>query len=138
MCFNEPTIAFERLSDEEKEAEKKRALQQGARPEYVERTEGYPGVIAELDTGKEGPVTAFRFDIDCLPYQEPSKPGFRPFEEGYISCNEGRVHACGHDAHTAIGIGLAEAMLQKKESLRGKLRFIFSRQRNGTMVRRPL
>ena len=123
--LHEPTIAFERLSDEEKEEEKKRALQQGARPEYVERTEGYPGVIAELDTGKEGPVTAFRFDIDCLPYQEPFKPGFRPFEEGYISCNEGRVHACGHDAHTAIGIGLAEAMLQKKESLRGKLRFIF-------------
>lgn len=119
------TISFEMLSDEERENEKKRAIAQGANPEYVKRTEGYPGVIALLDTGKEGPITALRFDIDCLPYQEPKKEGFRPFDEGYISCNDECVHACGHDAHTAIGIGLAEVLIAQKDKLKGKIRIIF-------------
>ena len=122
--INESSITFEMLSDEEKETEKKRAVAQGATLEYVNRTEGYPGVIAELNTGKEGPVTVFRFDIDCLPYQEPQKAGFRPFDEGFISCNSGSVHACGHDAHTAIGLGMAEKLLEKKDRLKGKLNII--------------
>lgn len=125
QVINEDTVSFEMLTDEEKQAEKERAIVQGAKPEYVERTEGYPGVIAELDTGKEGPVTAFRFDIDCLPYEEPQKEGFRPFDEGYISCNAGNVHACGHDAHAAIGMGLAYELMQKKDQLKGKMRIIF-------------
>lgn len=123
--IKEESLTFEMLSDEEKAAEKERAIAQGAKPEYVQRTEGYPGVIAELDTGKEGPVTAFRFDIDCLPYEEPEKPGYRPFDEGYISCNAGHVHACGHDAHTAIGLGLAQKLMEKKDQLTGKMRIIF-------------
>lgn len=122
---NEDSITFEMLSEEEKEAEKKRAVAQGADPAYVARTEGYPGVIVELDTGREGPFTALRFDIDCLPYQEPKKEGFRPFDEGYISCNDGCVHACGHDAHTAIGLGLAEALMERKEQLKGRIKIIF-------------
>ena len=125
QVINEDTVSFEMLTDEEKQAEKERAIAQGAKPEYVERTEGYPGVIAELDTGKEGPVTAFRVDIDCLPYEEPQKEGFRPFDEGYISCNAGNVHACGHDAHAAIGMGLAYELMQKKDQLKGKMRIIF-------------
>lgn len=119
------SIDFEMLSDEEKKAEMERAIAQGANPDYVKRTNGYPGVICELDTGKEGPVTAYRFDIDCLPYDEPQKEGFRPFDEGYISCNAGCVHACGHDAHTAIGLGLAYELMQRKDKLKGKMRIIF-------------
>lgn len=122
---NEETISFEMLTDEEKEAEKERAISQGADPVYVHRTCGYPGVIAMLDTGKEGPVTAFRFDIDCLPYQEPEKVGFRPFDQGYISCNAKCVHACGHDAHTAVGLGLADALMKRKDELRGTIKIIF-------------
>ncbi len=123
--LNEETISFEMLGEEEKAAEKDRAIAQGAAPAYVERSGGYPGVIAILDTGKEGPVTAFRFDIDCLPYQEPPNPGFRPFDEGYISCNAECVHACGHDAHTAVGLGLADALLKRKDELKGKVKIIF-------------
>ena len=119
------TIGFETLSEEERKAEMQRAVSQGAKPEYVERTGGFPGVIAELDTGKEGPVTAFRFDIDCLPYEEPQKEGFRPYDEGYISCNKDCVHACGHDAHAAIGLGLACELMQRKDELKGKMRIIF-------------
>lgn len=119
------TLSFEMLSKEEMEQEKKRAVSQGANPDYVKRTEGFPGVIAELDSGKKGIVTALRFDIDCLPYQEPEKKGYRPYDEDYISCNPGWVHACGHDAHTAIGLGLAEALLKQKDQLKGKIKMIF-------------
>lgn len=118
-------LSFEMLSDEERAAEKERAITQGAKPEYVQRTEGYPGVIATLDTGREGPVTALRFDIDCLPYQEPKTEGYRPFDEDYISCNDGHVHACGHDAHTAMGLGLAQALMACKDTLTGKIKMIF-------------
>ena len=122
---NEASITFEMLSDEEKKAEMERAVAQGAKPEYVERTKGYPGVIVELDTGVEGPTTAFRFDIDCLPYDEPQKEGFRPYDEGYISCNDKCVHACGHDAHGAIGLGVASKLIEMKDQLKGKFRVIF-------------
>lgn len=123
--INEDSLTFEMLTDEEKAAEKERAVKEGAKPEYVERTEGYPGVVIELDTGKEGPYTAFRFDIDCLPYTEPKKEGFRPFDEGYISCHDEHVHACGHDAHAAIGLGLAEALMENKDKFIGKFKIIF-------------
>lgn len=79
-----------RPSDEEKAAEMERAIAQGADPEFVARTKGISGVIAEYDTGRKGPVTAFRFDIDCLPYDEPQTAGFRPFDEGYASVNPAR------------------------------------------------
>ena len=71
--LDEATISFETLDEERRKKEKARAVEQGADPAYVERTDGFPGVMAELDTGIEGPVTAFRFDIDCLPYQEPKR-----------------------------------------------------------------
>lgn len=118
-------VSFVRPTQEEMQECKERAVAQGADPAFVERTCGIPGVIAEFDTGTEGPVTAFRFDIDCLPYDEPQTPGYRPFDEGYISCNPGAVHACGHDAHTAMGLGIASALAERKEQLTGKIRLIF-------------
>ena len=118
-------IHLVRPDEEEMAAVMKRAVEQGADPAFVEKTRGIPGVIAELDTGKEGPVAAFRFDIDCLPYDEPKKEGYRPFDEDYASCNPESVHACGHDAHTAMGLGIAEGILKKKEEYRGKIRLIF-------------
>lgn len=119
------TIGFELLTPEEREAEMKRAIEEGAKEEFVRQTEGISGVVVELDTGVPGPVTALRVDIDCLPYDEPQTPGFRPFDEGYISCHAERVHACGHDAHTAIGIGLAETLMGLKDQLTGKIRVFF-------------
>lgn len=118
-------IHLVRPDEEELAAIKKRAVEQGADPVFVEQTRGIPGVIAELDTGKEGPITAFRFDIDCLPYDEPKKEGYRPYDENYASCNPESVHACGHDAHTAMGLGIAEGILHKKDTYRGKIRLIF-------------
>ncbi|MBR5740512.1 MAG: amidohydrolase, partial [Firmicutes bacterium] len=90
---DEATIDDEMRTPEQRRANMDRAVAQGAQPDIVEKTQGFPGVLAVFDTGKPGPVTAFRFDIDCLPGNEPHKEGFRPFDEGYISCNEGCVHA---------------------------------------------
>lgn len=105
---------------------KEQAIRQGANPKFVEATGGIPGVIAEFDTGKKGPVTAFRFDIDCLPYDEPKTEGYRPYDEGFASVNPGAVHACGHDAHTAMGLGIADKLMHHKDRIRsGKIRLIF-------------
>ncbi len=105
---------------------KEQAVRQGADPKFVEATGGIPGVIAEYDTGKKGPVTAFRFDIDCLPYDEPKTEGYRPYDEGFASVNPGAVHACGHDAHTAMGLGIADKLMMQKDRIRsGKIRLIF-------------
>lgn len=115
----------ERLSEAQTQAEMDRAIQQGAKPEFVERTKGWPGVMAVLDTGRDGPVSAMRFEIDCLPYDEPQKAGYRPCDEGYISCNPQSVHACGHDGHTAIGLGIAAELLKRKDQLCGKIKLFF-------------
>ena len=125
-AVNTDTVGkFVRPDEAERKENMERALRQGAKAEFVERTKGWPGVVAELDTGREGPVTAFRFDIDCLPYDEPQTEGYRPFDEGYNSCNPESDHACGHDAHTAMGLGIASALQEKKEQLKGKIRLLF-------------
>jgi len=115
----------ERLSEEQIRQEMERAVRQGADPAFVERTQGWPGVMVVLDTGREGPVSAMRFEMDCLPYDEPQRPGYRPCDEGYLSCNPQSVHACGHDGHTAIGLGIAAELMKRKGELKGKIKLFF-------------
>ncbi|MBP1992212.1 amidohydrolase [Paenibacillus eucommiae] len=76
------------------------------------------GLIAEVGGSQEGPVIAIRADIDALPIQE---------ETGlpYASQNPGKMHACGHDFHTASIIGAAYLLKQKEKELKGTVRFIF-------------
>ncbi|KAA8784822.1 amidohydrolase [Paenibacillus amylolyticus] len=81
--------------------------------EYKLRT----GLVAEVGQGN-GPVVALRADIDALPIQEETRLEF-------ASQIAGRMHACGHDAHTAILIGAARLLKQRESSLPGKVRFIF-------------
>lgn len=113
------------LSSEKRQENLARALRQGADAEFVERTGGCPGVMGVIRTGKPGPVYALRFDMDSLPYDECRERGYRPVEEGFVSVNTGRVHACGHDAHTAIGLGLARRLMEEKESYTGTVKLIF-------------
>ncbi|MCT4605947.1 MAG: amidohydrolase [Marinisporobacter sp.] len=120
-----------RLNKEEKEIEMKRAVKQGAKEEWVKKTKGYPGLVVELDTGIDGPTTAFRFDIDALCNYEIHEKGHRPYDEGFASVNENSVHACGHDGHTAIGLGLAEKIIGKKEELKGVIKLIFQPSEEG-------
>ncbi|ADI63702.1 M20 family metallopeptidase [Trichormus azollae] len=80
---------------------------------------GKTGVIGELQgTQHNEKVLAIRTDMDALPIQERS--GLE-----YASRNMGVMHACGHDAHTTIGLGTAMVLSQIAEELGGKIRFLF-------------
>lgn len=112
------------------EVEKKRAIAQGANPETVAQIGEYTGLYAELDTDQPGPVTALRFDLDCVDTTETADETHLPVREGFASANPGRMHSCGHDGHTAVGLALAE-MLKNETALRGKIRLIFQPAEEG-------
>ena len=86
--------------------------------------EGYTGVVAIMDTGIPGPTMAFRFDIDGLKVEE-GKENHRPYKEGFSSKNPGTCHCCGHDGHIAIGLQLANTIVEMKDKLIGKIKLIF-------------
>ncbi len=88
-------------------------------------TGGLTGVIADLDSGRPGPTLAFRVDIDALPIAEATDPDHRPAAAGFASTVPGRMHACGHDGHTAIGLGLAHTLRELLPVLCGRVRLIF-------------
>ena len=71
----------------------------------IKRNVGGTGVVATFDTGIQGPVTAFRADMDGLPILEETG---LPFE----SENIGVMHGCGHDGHMAVLLGTAKLISQ--------------------------
>lgn len=75
-------------------------------------------VIAVLDTGRPGRVRCLRAELDARPTQE--KTGLP-----YRSAIDGRMHNCGHDAHTAILLGAAEVLMKQRAELTGKIVFLF-------------
>ncbi len=93
--------------------------------------DGLTGVVASIDTKKEGPVTAFRFDIDAVDVSENKTQNHRPFKEGFCSDIEGITHACGHDGHASIGLALAEILSENIEDFKGKFVFIFQSAEEG-------
>ncbi len=114
-----------RLSEKERAEEINRAIKQGANADILARSGGYPGVIAIINSDKPGPTTAFRFDIDALPYGEVSSSWYRPTKEGFCSVVSDANHACGHDGHTAIGIGLAAKLTESGAIKNGRVKIIF-------------
>jgi amidohydrolase len=71
-----------------------------------------------VDIGSGSPVVAFRADIDALPIQEPP-------EQACASRIPGVMHACGHDAHAAIGLGVALVLGELTHAMPGRVRMIF-------------
>jgi amidohydrolase len=105
-----PEIGFQEFRTSEKVVEILKAL--GFR---VRQNVGKTGVVAEI--GDSQPIIAIRADMDALPLQEDN-------ETDYASQTPGVMHACGHDAHTAILLGVAE-LLSKEEHLPGTVRLLF-------------
>jgi amidohydrolase len=84
----------------------------------IKRCPTETGVVAMLDTGRPGKTVMLRADIDALPIHEESGVDFS-------SRTDGRMHACGHDAHMAIMIGVARALVDRIWDVRGKYLFVF-------------
>lgn len=78
---------------------------------------GGHGVLAYLKGDKPGPTVALRADFDALPIQEQTDVPFK-------SQNEGVMHACGHDGHTATLLGLAKALNSMKSEIEGTVLFL--------------
>lgn len=110
---------------------KKNALVRGVSEELIAEMEGYTGAVGLLDTGKEGPTTAFRFDIDCVCVQETANADHKPNKEGFRSQHNGFMHACGHDTHTSIGLTLAKWIADHKDELKGKFKIVFQPAEEG-------
>src|SRR5687767_3669037 len=86
---------------------------------------GVTGVIGELGNG-DGPTIAIRADMDALPIVEANDTPYR-------SETHGNMHACGHDGHTAMLLGVAHLLKQEFATggLRGKVRFLFQPAEEG-------
>ncbi len=89
---------------------REQAIDAGADPTIVEQLgDGHTGLVAVLDRG-QGPHIALRVDIDALRREEADDPAHTPAAKGFRSTHQGAMHACGHDAHATIGVGVLEAI----------------------------
>lgn len=91
------------------------------------------GVVGMLKGDKPGPVIALRADMDGLPVTEKTNLPFASKAKGIYNGQEvGVMHACGHDAHVAILMGVAEILSGMKKELKGTIKFIFQPAEEGS------
>lgn len=101
-----PELSFE----EENTAEYIKSFYQDNNVKISQPVKDEHGIIVEINGGKEGRTIGLRADFDALPITEEADVPFK-------STNEGVMHACGHDVHTAYLMGLADALIELKEEL---------------------
>jgi amidohydrolase len=82
------------------------------------------GVVGTLRGAGDGPTLLMRADMDALPVQEEC-------EHDFVSTVAGKMHACGHDAHVAIGLAVAERLARRRGDLRGTVRYVFQPAEEG-------
>lgn len=93
------------------------------------------GIVAVLKGGKPGPVVALRADMDALPVTERNDlPFASKVKTIYNGIETGLMHACGHDAHVAVLMGVAEVLSAVKKDLPGTIKFIFQPAEEGVPV----
>ena len=92
----------------------------------------HTGVVGLLKGGKPGPVVALRADMDALPVTERvDVPFASKVRAEYNGQDVGVMHACGHDTHMAILMGVAEILTSMKKDLAGSVKFIFQPAEEG-------
>lgn len=90
------------------------------------------GVVALLKGGKPGPVIGLRADMDALPVTERnSLPFASKVKSNFNGMETGVMHACGHDGHMSILLGVAEILSRNKADLKGTVKFIFQPAEEG-------
>src|SRR5690242_15298566 len=93
------------------------------------------GIVAVLKGGRPGPVIALRADMDALPVTERNDlPFASKVKTIYNGIETGLMHACGHDAHVAVLMGVAEVLSSVKKDLSGTVKFIFQPAEEGVPV----
>ena len=85
---------------------------------------GKTGVVGLLEGRQPGPVVMLRFDMDALPITEENATD-------YVSQTPGVMHACGHDGHVAIGLGVATLLARHRNELSGSVKFVFQPAEEG-------
>lgn len=90
----------------------------------VQRGIGQTGVVGILEGSQPGPTVMLRFDMDALPIQELS-------QSGYASKITGIMHACGHDGHVSMGLGLAKILSKYQSELAGTVKLVFQPAEEG-------
>ncbi|WP_430817071.1 amidohydrolase [Carboxylicivirga sp. RSCT41] len=111
--------------------------------EILEKTKGgYTAVAGVIDRG-DGPVKVFRFDMDALPVSESRSNEHFPFANNFTSAYNGYMHACGHDVHSAIGLGFAKYLAEHKDNFKGRIILLFQPAEEGlggmaAVVKHPL
>jgi amidohydrolase len=94
---------------------------------------GITGVVGILNGGKPGPVIGLRADMDALPVLERTPVPFASKAKSQYNGQETAVmHACGHDSHVAILMGVAEILSGMKKDLKGTVKFIFQPAEEGS------
>lgn len=90
------------------------------------------GVVGILKGGKKGPVVALRADMDALPVTERTDVPFASkVKVNYYGSETGVMHACGHDAHVAMLLGVATILSEMRNDLQGTVKFIFQPAEEG-------
>ncbi|SFR51939.1 amidohydrolase [Halogeometricum limi] len=122
-------------SDDEIAAARERARREGAPEEYLDWMGDVTGLVAKKRYG-DGPTVGVRVDVDALARPEASDDDHRPAREGFASTHPSEMHACGHDGHTAIGIGVARAF--DEEGFDGTLKLFFQPAEEGGRGGKPM
>lgn len=98
----------------------------------VQEKVAYTGVVGILKGGKPGPVVLLRADMDALPVTERGELAFKSnVVTEYNNQKTGVMHACGHDTHVAILMGVAEVLSSMKNDLAGTVKFCFQPAEEG-------
>ncbi|MCW5732710.1 MAG: amidohydrolase [Enhydrobacter sp.] len=99
---------------------------------------GLTGVLGILKGGKPGPVVALRADMDALPVEERVDVPFKSKAKAtWLGQTVPVMHACGHDAHVAILMGVAEVLAGMREEITGTVTFLFQPNEEGAYDGRP-
>lgn len=83
------------------------------------------GLVVDIICNNSGPTIAFRADMDALELSETTHEGHFPNQKNFRSRHENKMHACGHDLHTAILAGFGKIIHKHRSSLKGKIRLLF-------------
>lgn len=108
---------YPELSGQEFETQK-RVIEELDKMEIPYKKVGNTSIVATIKGNKQGKIIALRADLDALPIKEESCVEFS-------SKNEGLMHACGHDAHTAMLLGAAKILIEMKDEIKGAIKLIF-------------